>query len=394
MADAADIAACRAYRDRRRHAAVRRQGAAAAHARPAGTARRSTGNYSVDGNSLRPWLLAGGLTADNVARADPASESAGRRCLLRRRNRAGRQSAGTDRAHSSRPRATRNSRRRPGVTRSPNSFRTGPDIAGHFGAYGGRFVAETLMPLVLDLERAYDDAKHDPAFHAELDGLLKHYVGRPSPLYFAERLTAASGRREDLSQARGPQSHRRAQDQQLPGPDPARPAHGQDAHHRRDRRGPAWRGDGDGGGALRLPCVVYMGEVDIERQKPNVFRMKLLGAEVRARDVGLEHAEGCDERGPARLGRQCPRYVLHHRFGRGPASLSRDGARFPVRDRQRGARADLEARRRLPDLVVACVGGGSNAIGMFHPFLDDPRSRFTASRRRARASIRRGMPPR
>ena len=134
---------------------------------------------------------------------------------------------------------------------TPNSFRTGPDTSGHFGAYGGRFVAETLMPLVLDLERAYEAAKNDPAFHAELDGLLKHYVGRPSALYFAERLTRASGRREDLSQARRPQSHRRAQDQQLPGPDPARAAHGQDAHHRRDGRGPAWRGDGDGRRALR-----------------------------------------------------------------------------------------------------------------------------------------------
>ena len=133
----------------------------------------------------------------------------------------------------------------------PIPLRGGPDAAGHFGAYGGRFVAETLMPLLLELEKAYEAAKKDPAFQTELDGLLTHYVGRESPLYFARAPDRASRRRQNLSEARRPQSHRRAQDQQLPGPDPAGAAHGQDPHHRRDRRGPAWRGHRHGGGALR-----------------------------------------------------------------------------------------------------------------------------------------------
>ena len=141
----------------------------------------------------------------------------------------------------------------------PNSFRTGPDEQGMFGIFGGRFVAETLMPLILDLERHWNEAKNDPAFKAELQNLSTHYAGRPSKLYFAEGLTGTSRasarprrRRKDLFQARGPEPHRLAQDQQLPRPDPAGQAHGQDAHHRRDRRRPARRRLGDGRGALRL----------------------------------------------------------------------------------------------------------------------------------------------
>ena len=130
-----------------------------------------------------------------------------------------------------------------------NSFRTGPDEHGHFGIYGGRFVAETLMPLILELEKAYAEAKADPAYRKEMDGYLTHYVGRPSPLYFAERLTSIAGnslrpfgrRRQDLSQARRAQSHRRAQGEQCARPGPAGAAHGQEAHHRRDRRRHAWR---------------------------------------------------------------------------------------------------------------------------------------------------------
>ena len=154
--------------------------------------------------------------------------------------------------------------RRVNIPAQPNTYRSGPDERGHFGIYGGRFVAETLMPLVLDLEAAYEAAKSDPAFQAELTHLNTHYTGRPSPLYFAERLTehlrevsAAAGperRRKDLFQARRAQSHRLAQDQQLPRPDPSRPAHGQDPHHRRDRRRPARRRRRDGLRALRLPA--------------------------------------------------------------------------------------------------------------------------------------------
>ena len=121
-----------------------------------------------------------------------------------------------------------------------------------------------------------------------------------------------------------------------------------------------------------LPCEIFMGAVDVERQKPNVFRMKLLGAKVNAVTSGARHAEGRHERGAARLGHQRARHLLHHRHRRRPASLSGDGARLPVGDRQRGARADAwSAEGRLPDTLVACIGGGSNAIGLFHPFLDD-----------------------
>ena len=129
------------------------------------------------------------------------------------------------------------------IQQQPNSFRTGPDEQGRFGLYGGRFVAETLMPLILDLERAYNAAKNDPAFRAEMDGYLKNYVGRPSPLYFAERLTPAFRWRENLPQARGPEPHRRPQGEQRARPDHAGEAHGQATRDRRDRRRHARRRD-------------------------------------------------------------------------------------------------------------------------------------------------------
>jgi tryptophan synthase beta chain len=135
-----------------------------------------------------------------------------------------------------------------------------------------------------------------------------------------------------------------------------------------------------------LPCVVYMGATDVERQAPNVFRMKLLGAEVRSGDLRRRHAEGRDERGAARLGDQCRRHLLLHRHRRRPAPLSGHGARLPVGHRQGDARADAGAEGRLPDTLVACIGGGSNAIGLFHPFLDDPSCASSASRPAATAS--------
>ena len=168
----------------------------------------------------------------------------------------------------------------------PNSFRNGPDERGHFGIFGGRFVAETLMPLVLALEEAYGKAKGDPEFHRELDGLLTHYVGRPSPLYFAERLTEHLGgakiyfKREELNHT---------------GAHKINNVLGQILLARRmgKTRIIAETGAGQHGVATAtacarfgLQCVVYMGAVDVERQKPNVFRMKLLGAEVRAVQSG------------------------------------------------------------------------------------------------------------
>src|SRR4051795_12502793 len=167
-----------------------------------------------------------------------------------------------------------------------NSFRSGPDERGHFGSFGGRFVAETLMPLILDLEKAYAEAKADPAFHAEMNGHLKHYTGRPSPLYFAERLTAHLGgakiyfKREELNHTG---SHK------------INNCLGQILLARRmgKTRIIAETGAGQHGVAsatvsarFGLPCVVYMGATDVQRQAPNVFRMKLLGAEVRPVTAG------------------------------------------------------------------------------------------------------------
>jgi len=258
------------------------------------------------------------------------------------------------------------------MSMTPNSYRTGPDPKGHFGAYGGRFVAETLMPLVLSLETAYEAAKKDPAFQAELDGLLKHYVGRESPLYFAERLTRHFGggkiylKREDLNHT---------------GAHKINNCLGQILLARRmgKTRIIAETGAGQHGVATAtvcarfgLPCIIYMGEVDIERQKPNVFRMKLLGAEVRPVTSGSRTLKDATNEAirdwVANV--EDTFYIIGSVVGMHPYPMM-------VRDFQtvigHETRAQMLAREgRLPDLVVACVGGGSNAIGMFHPFVDDP----------------------
>jgi tryptophan synthase beta chain len=253
----------------------------------------------------------------------------------------------------------------------PNSYRAGPDDHGHFGAYGGRFVAETLMPLVLELDRAYETAKNDPAFHAELNGLLKHYVGRPSALYFAERLTAHLGgakiylKREDLNHT-GAHKINNCLGQIL-------------LARRMDKtRIIAETGAGQHGVATAtvaarfgLPCVVYMGAVDIERQKPNVFRMHLLGAEVRSVASGSRTLKDA-------MNEALRDWVanVHDTFYIIGSAAGPHPYPAMVRDFQcvigNETRVQIrEAEGRLPDLLVACVGGGSNAIGMFHPFLDD-----------------------
>src|SRR6266581_4090789 len=172
------------------------------------------------------------------------------------------------------------------VQQQPNTFRAGPDERGHFGIFGGRFVAETLMPLVLELEQAYARAKVDPAFQAEMDGYLEHYVGRPSPLYFAERMTEHLG---------GAKIYFKRDELNHTGAHKVNNVLGQILLARRmgKRRIIAETGAGQHGVATAtlcarfgLRCIVYMGEVDIERQKPNVFRMKLLGAEVRPVESG------------------------------------------------------------------------------------------------------------
>jgi len=253
----------------------------------------------------------------------------------------------------------------------PNSLRSGPDMRGHFGAYGGRFVAETLMPPVLALEKAYEAAKRDSSFQAELDGLLKHYVGRESPLYFAQRLTEKLGgakiylKREDLNHT-GAHKINNCLGQILL------------ALRMGKTRIIAETGAGQHGVATAtvaarfgLPCVVYMGEVDIERQKPNVFRMKLLGAEVRPVTSGSRTLK--DAMNEALRDWVANVYDTFYIIGSAAGPHP-----YPamVRDFQtvigNETRAQLlEREGRPPDLVVACVGGGSNAIGMFHPFLDE-----------------------
>ncbi|MCW4460578.1 tryptophan synthase subunit beta [Sphingomonas sp. BT-65] len=254
----------------------------------------------------------------------------------------------------------------------PNSLRAQPDERGHFGQFGGRYVAETLMPLILDLEREYRAAKVDPAFKAQFDGLMTHYVGRPSPLYFAERLTAHYGgakiyfKREELNHT-GAHKINNCIGQILL------------AIRMGKTRIIAETGAGQHGVATAtvaarfgLPCTIFMGAKDIERQQPNVFRMKLLGAEVRPVTSGSQSLKDA-------MNEALRDWVatVHDTFyiigtAAGPHP-------YPelVRDFQSvigtESRAQmLEAEGRLPDLLIAAVGGGSNAIGLFHPFLDDP----------------------
>jgi tryptophan synthase beta chain len=254
---------------------------------------------------------------------------------------------------------------------TPNSFRTGPDNRGHFGAYGGRFVAETLMPLVLDLERAYEDARRDPKFRAELDGLLKNYVGRESPLYFAERLTDHLG---------GAKIYLKREDLNHTGAHKINNCIGQILLARRmgKTRIIAETGAGQHGVATAtvaarfgLPCIVYMGAVDIERQKPNVFRMRLLGAEVRSVTSGSKTLKDAMNEALRDWVANVHDtfYIIGSAAGPHPyPQLVRD---FQCVIGNEIRSQIMAAERRLPDLLIACVGGGSNAIGTFHPFLDD-----------------------
>jgi tryptophan synthase beta chain len=253
----------------------------------------------------------------------------------------------------------------------PNSLRSGPDMRGHFGAYGGRFVAETLMPLVLALEDAYEAAKRDPSFQAELSDLLEHYAGRESPLYFAQRLTEHCG---------GAKIYLKREDLNHTGAHKINNTLGQILLARRmgKTRIIAETGAGSHGVATAtvaarfgLPCTVYMGEVDMERQKPNVFRMRLLGAEVRGVSSGSRTLKDATNEALRDWVANVHDtfYIIGSVVGPHPYPTM-------VRDFQtvigNETRAQMLAREgRLPDLVVACVGGGSNAMGMFHPFLDD-----------------------
>ncbi|MBL1255371.1 tryptophan synthase subunit beta [Methylocystis sp. Sn-Cys] len=260
----------------------------------------------------------------------------------------------------------------------PNSFRAGPDENGRFGIFGGRFVAETLMPLVLDLERAYNEARNDPAFHAELAHLHTHYVGRPSPLYFAERLTEHV--RQNAEEGKGAKIYFKREELNHTGSHKINNVLGQILLAKRmgKKRIIAETGAGQHGVATAtacarfgLECVVYMGAVDVERQKPNVFRMKMLGATVNPVQSGARTLK--DAMNEAL--RDWVTNVSNTFYCIGTAAGPHP---YPgmVRDFQsiigNETRAQMqEAEGRLPDSLVACIGGGSNAIGLFHPFLDD-----------------------
>ena len=259
-----------------------------------------------------------------------------------------------------------------GMANTPNSYRTMPDERGHFGDYGGRYVAETLMPLVLDLEREYRAAQADPAFKAEFDDLLEHYVGRPSPLYFAERLTEALGgaqvwfKRDELNHT-GAHKINNCIGQILL------------AMRMGKTRIIAETGAGQHGVATAtvcarfgLPCVIYMGATDVARQQPNVFRMKLLGAEVIPVTSGAATLKDAMNEGL----RDWVANVHDTFYLIGTAAGPHPYPEL-VRDFQsvigKEAREQMLGRTgRLPDLLVAAIGGGSNALGLFHPFLDDP----------------------
>ncbi len=261
---------------------------------------------------------------------------------------------------------------------APNSFRTQPDDRGHFGDYGGRYVAETLMPLVLELDEAYRAAKQDPAFQAQFDDLLEHYVGRPSPLYYAERLTEAL--RASAPEGMGAQVWFKRDELNHTGAHKINNCVGQIllAMRMGKTRIIAETGAGQHGVATAtvcarfgLPCVIYMGARDIERQAPNVFRMKLLGAEIRPVTSGAHTLKDAMNEGMRDWVANVHDtfYIIGTAAGPHP---------YPelVRDFQsvigKEARAQMLSRTgRLPDLLVAAIGGGSNAIGLFHPFLDD-----------------------
>ncbi|HEX3990296.1 MAG TPA: tryptophan synthase subunit beta, partial [Acetobacteraceae bacterium] len=253
----------------------------------------------------------------------------------------------------------------------PNSLRAGPNERGRFGEFGGRFVAETLMPLILEVERAYDAAKADPAFDTELQYYLKHYVGRPSPLWFAERLTKHLG---------GAKVYFKRDELNHTGSHKANNCMGQILLARRmgKTRIIAETGAGQHGVATAtmcalfgLPCTVYMGATDVERQSPNVFRMKLLGAEVKPVTSGAGTLkDAMNEAMRDWVANVADTYYLIGTVA-GPHPYP-----MMVRDFQsvigEEAKQQLqEAEGRLPDAAVACIGGGSNAMGLFHPFLDD-----------------------
>jgi tryptophan synthase beta chain len=254
---------------------------------------------------------------------------------------------------------------------SRNTYRSGPDEFGRFGMFGGRFVAETLMPLILEVEKAYNAAKADPKFADEMEYYRKHYIGRPSPLYFAPRLTEHFG---------GAKIYLKRDELNHTGSHKINNCIGQILLAKRmgKKRIIAETGAGQHGVAtatvcalFNLPCTVYMGEVDIARQQPNVFRMKLLGAEVVPVKSGTRTLKDAMNEAlrdwVANV--ESTFYIIGTVAGPHPyPTLVRDFQSI-IGEEVRWQMAEAEGR--LPDTLVACIGGGSNAMGLFHPFLDD-----------------------
>ncbi|MBE9476752.1 MAG: tryptophan synthase subunit beta [Proteobacteria bacterium] len=253
----------------------------------------------------------------------------------------------------------------------PNSYMTGPDEQGRFGDFGGRFVSETLMPLILDLEAEYEKAKTDPTFWAEMDYLWKYYVGRPSPLYFAERLTDHFG---------GAKIYLKRDELNHTGAHKINNVLGQILLARRmgKTRIIAETGAGQHGVATAtvcarfgLECIVFMGATDVERQAPNVFRMKLLGAKI----VSVTSGRGTLKDAMNDAMRDWVTNVNDTFYCIGTVAGPHP---YPamVRDFQsiigkETKQQIMEQEGRLPDSLVACIGGGSNALGLFYEFLDD-----------------------
>lgn len=256
--------------------------------------------------------------------------------------------------------------------RNPNTYRSGPDESGRFGIFGGRFVAETLMPLILDLEQAYTAAKADPAYHAEMTGGLKHYVGRPSPLYLAERLTDHFG---------GAKIYLKREELNHTGSHKVNNVLGQILLARRmgKKRIIAETGAGQHGVATAtlcarygLECIVYMGAVDVARQAPNVFRMQMLGATVVPVESGTKTLKDAMNEALRDWVTNVATtfYCIGTVAGPHPYPAMVRDFQSIIGKETREQMQELEGR--LPDSLIACIGGGSNAMGLFHPFLDDP----------------------
>ncbi|MDH5187475.1 MAG: tryptophan synthase subunit beta [Rhodospirillaceae bacterium] len=261
---------------------------------------------------------------------------------------------------------------------NPNTLRTAPDDDGHFGIFGGRFVAETLMPLILDVEKAYSDAKADPEFAKAVAYYFAQYVGRPSPLYFAERLTKQLG---------GAKIYLKREDLNHTGAHKVNNCIGQILLARRMGKGRiiAETGAGQHGVATAtvcalfdIPCTIYMGSKDIERQAPNVYRMQMLGAEVKPVTVGSNSLKDAMNEAMRDwvANVEDTYYLIGTAAGPHPyPEMVRDFQCVignEVRDQI------IQGEGRLPDTLVACIGGGSNALGLFHPFLDDADIRMIA----------------